>query len=427
MVSVTTGEAGIIPTPGAREEIDLPTWPLTWVLAGFPLWWLLGIVEFIWIPAALVMALAMVRTRSLRAPRGFGIWLIFLLWAGLSVVQLNDFASLPVFSYRYLVYLACAVLLLYIYNNRRSLTDRFISGVLTIWWLITVAGGYAALALPTASVRTPMSYLVPGALLENPWINHMVIRKLNQYNPDSFFDLAPRPSAPFLYTNNWGSVYSLLLPFVVVYLFHSKGRRRFWFLLAALVASAVPAVATLNRGMFIGIGIAALYGALRLALMGRTKAVVVIVAALGLGVGIFQGLSTDEALEARLEGGSTEDRATLYVLALDAAWESPVLGYGRTLDQSETDTRDPVGTQGQFWVLLISHGIPATFFFVTWFLVAFVRSIRRTDPGGLAANTVLLVSIVELTFYGMIAHGLPIMMIAAGVGLRSHGYEVRHP
>ena len=323
-----------------------------------------------------------------------------------------------VFGYRYAIYLACTVLLLYLFNNRTSLSDRYVTGVLTIWWLTTVVLGYVAMAFPTGTIRTPMSYLLPRSLMSNPWIAGMVIRSLNQYNPDSYFDLEPRPSAPYLYTNNWGNVYSLLIPFVVVYLMQVRGTKRFWILLAALVLSVVPAVATLNRGMFVGLGLAALYVVFRMALLGNLKVVVGGLVGLALGVGALQVSDTGDALGARLESGSTEDRATLYILAIEAAKDSPILGYGRTLDTSETNTRDPVGTQGQFWVVLISHGVGAVVAFVGWFAAAFLMSLYRRDPVGLVANTVLLVSIVELSYYGVVPYGLPLMMVASALALR---------
>ncbi|CAG7606969.1 hypothetical protein LEUCIP111803_00976 [Leucobacter soli] len=403
--------------PGLLRAGDrLPSWPFTLAFAGFPLWWFLGIVDFIWIPMAVVMVLYLVRTRATLTPRGTGVWLLFLVWAGCSVIQLTAAGQLLVFGYRYAIYLACTVLLVYLFNNRRTLTDRFVSGVLTIWWLITVLGGAAAMLLPTAVFRTPLSMILPGSLLGNPWINHMVIRRFNQFNPDSYFELDPRPSAPFLYTNNWGNVYSLLIPFVLIHLMHIRGTKRFWLLSAALVLSAVPAIVTLNRGMFIGLGIAAVYAAFRFALLRDLRAILALATVAAIGVGVWTLLPTEDSLAARTESRSTVDRATLYVQAVEAVRDSPILGYGRTIEGE--DIRDPVGTQGQFWMVLVSHGVGATVLFMGWFLLAFVLSLRRRDPCGLAANTVLLVGTIEFTYYGAIPYGLPIMMIAAALALR---------
>lgn len=418
MSSLSVGRSRRAHAPHTSQSAGrLPAWPYTAAFVGFPVWWLLGIVDFIWIPMAAVMALYMVRARVVLTPRGFGIWLLFLVWAACSAASLTGPGQLIVFGYRYLVYLSCTILFIYIYNSRKTLTDRFVTGVLTVWWLFTVLGGYLAILFPTAVFRTPMSFVLPGALVNNEWINHMVVRRLNQYNPDSVFELDPRPSAPFLYTNNWGNVYSLLLPFVIAYLFQVRGTKRFWYVATAIPVSFVPAVATLNRGMFLGIGIAMVYVALRMLLRRDPRGLLALLVVGCIGVGLFQVLPTAERIQERSESGSTADRASLYVQSFSAVRESPLLGYGRTLEPENPDL-DPVGTQGQFWMILVSHGFGGAICFLGWFIVAFVLSLRRVDLIGLTANTVLFVGTIELAYYGSIPYGLPILMIAAAIALR---------
>lgn len=394
----------------------LPTWPFTLTFIGFPVWWVLGVVDFIWIPMAGVMALYLISSRSAVAPKGFGVWLLFLLWAACSVIGLTHPEQLMVFGYRLSIYTSCAVLFLYVYNNRRMLTDRFVTGVLTIWWLIIVVAGYLALLFPTGVFRTPLSFIVPQSFLANPWLNQMLIRRLNQYNPDSYWALDPRPAAPFLYSNNWGQVYSILLPLVVVYLWHVRGSRRFWLILPLIPVSFVPAALTTNRGMFLGLAVAGIYLAFRMLLRRGFRGVLVLGAVALVGITIFNLLPTAERLETRGNAPSISDRASLYVQAIQAVQDSPLFGYGRTI--GGVGTVDPVGTQGQIWMVLVSHGLGAAILFLAWFLLAFILSIRRTDPCGLAANTVILVATLELGFYGILPYGLPLIMIAMALALR---------
>src|SRR5690606_15303661 len=77
-----------------------------------------------------------------------------------------------------------------------------------------------------------------------------------------------------------------------------------------------------------------------------------------------------------------------------------------------------VGTQGQFWMILVSHGVGAVLCFVAWFVIAFLHSVRRKDLVGLVANTVLLVAVMELLYYGSLPYGLPILMTAAARATR---------
>lgn len=410
----------VVQAPGGHKVAasELPAWPVVAAFGLFPLWWVLGLADLVWIGVAAPMVLLLVRSRAVQVPRRFGVYLLFLVWVTFSAVQLERVGQLVGFSYRWLLYASAAVLLVYVYNARRRVTERLVCGALTAYWVATVAGGYLALALPGAVLRTPLSRLLPSDLVENELVNHMVIRRMTQWNPDSWIQLDPRPSAPFLYTNNWGNVYSLLLPFVIAYLFHVRGTRRFWVVLALVPLSFVPAFLTLNRGMFLGLAVAVAYVCLRLALMRQLQAAGAIVAAAAVGVSAFFLLPAQDRLEHRVTASSsTEDRATLYREALRTVPESPVLGHA-VPQQPENPNLDPVGTQGQFWMILVSHGVGALVLFVGWFLLAFGLSLRRRDLTGVVANTVLLVATMELLYYGVLPYGLPIMMVAAALALR---------
>ena len=418
--------ASLLGRPPAGREPDssapfLPRWPVAALFVGFPVWWLLGAVDLIWIPMAAVMARYLARTANPRVPRGFGLWMFFLIWSSASAIMLTSFGDVLGFAYRALLYVSGGVLFVYVFNARRLVTQRYVSGTLTCWWLFTVVGGYLGVLVPNGVLRTPLSYLMPGGLVNNELVNAMVIRRFAQYNPDSYLQVAPRPSAPFLYTNNWGNVYSLLLPFVVAYIVETWGERRSRWLLLALPVSAVPAMLTLNRGMFIGIGISVVYAGIRLALLRRFKAVGALALLGVIGFAIFTALPVEERLGNRLSGDaektSNDTRASLYLQAIELVPESPVFGFGAPQRGDNPDAA-PVGTQGQIWMVLVSHGPVAAACFLGWFGVAFWRSARRSDPVGLASSTALLVGTIEFAYYGILPNGLPILMAAAALGMR---------
>jgi hypothetical protein len=404
---------------GTSPASRLPVWPVVTLFGLFPVWWVLGLVDVIWVPIAVVMALYLQRAGALRAPRVFILWLLFLLVALFSIVMISGGGDLIGFVYRYSLYVSSTVLFLYVYNARQTLNERFVAGVLTCWWLTTVVGGYLGVLLPSTVIRTPVAYLLSDNLVANDLVNHMVIRRFAQYNANSYFSIPPRPSAPFLYTNNWGNVFSLLLPFVVVYLIHVRRERRFWPLVVMLPLSAVPAVLTLNRGMFLGIAIAMVYVAFRLALRRNFVGIAALAVVCGIGVIALQVFPIQEKLDSRLNGetNSNTDRTSLAGQALALVPFSPVFGYGGP--QASPDPKQaPVGTQGQVWLLLVSHGPIATAGFIGFFLLTFRRVRRRHDPMGIACATVVLVGTIELLYYGAIPNGLPLMMVAAAVGLR---------
>ena len=64
--------------PGATARQGIlarnPAWPVTALLAGYPLWWLLGLADFMWIMLAIPMAFRMAAwaahgTRRIVGPR----------------------------------------------------------------------------------------------------------------------------------------------------------------------------------------------------------------------------------------------------------------------------------------------------------------------------------------------------------------------
>ncbi|CUR55114.1 conserved membrane hypothetical protein [metagenome] len=413
-----SGFSGVGAKPTSNAEL-LPAWPLASLFGLFAVWWTLGLLDVILIPLAAIMTWYMMRSRGVRVPRSFALWLIFIMLAGASIVELDTAGQLVGYLYRYLVYLSSTVVFVYAYNARRHLTARNLCGLLTVVWLTTVLGGYLGVMFPGVVVRTPMSYITPGSLLSNDLVNHMVIRRFSQFNPDSYFELSPRPSAPFRFTNNWGNVYSVLLPVVIAYLYQVKGTRRYWWLLLVLPISAVPAFLTLNRGMLIGIGIAMVYVSIRTLLLGRPKFIIYMVVVTALGAALFSALPTSERIDSRLanEGSSNDTRASLYLQSIDSVKDSPFLGHG-VPQEGENPNAPPVGTQGQIWMILVSHGPLALVTSMGWFLIACWQSRKRRDLVGLACHTSLLVATVELCYYGVLPYGLPLMMAVAALAMR---------
>ena len=397
--------------------VALPRWPFALVFLAYPIWWVLGIGDFAFPVFGAVMVFYLIRSGRVEVPRGFGVWLLFLLWMACSVIEIDTAERLLGFIYRALLYLSFTAIFLYVYNARAAITARYAAGVLTGFWLIMIVGGYVGILFPLLSVTTPLVYVIPEQLQASELVGEMVIRRVTQFNPDSVLALDPRPSAPFIYTNGWGNAYSLLMPIVVAYLVEVRRERKFWWLLAAIPVSLVPAFLTLNRGMFLGLGLAAAYLIFRLVVRGNLRALVGVVAGLVVVGVAFSVLPVQERITARVEASSSnEDRTSLYAEAFERTLESPVFGYGAPRP-SETGP-DSVGTQGQFWMVLFSHGFLGVAFFMGWLFFCYFRSVRRRDPVGMAGNTVLLVVLVEVFYYGMMTSGFAIAMIAAALVLR---------
>ena len=402
------------PTAGRRA---LPRWPLTAMLAWFPLWWALGIADMAWIPLAACMVVLLARRGGIRVPRGFGIWLLFLLLMLASVIGIDSSGRLIGFVYRALLYLTVTVVFVYVVNARERLGQRYVLGLLTLFWVYTWVGGYAGVLFPEFSFRSPLAYVLPPSMLQNEAIGEMAVRRTAQYNPDGWLDLEPRPSAPFLYTNAWGNVYSVTLPLAVAYLREVRRGWRFWFVLVSVPVSLVPAILSLNRGMFIGLAVAALYLFARFLLAGRAREAVAL-GALGLaGLVVAQSLDVVSRLTDRVEtSASTTTRANLYAETWARTLESPLFGYGAP--RPSLVAEPSVGTQGHFWMVMFSHGLPALACFLLALAWLVVATARWRGPTVLVLHTVQLVTLVECFFYGLLPNGLIVSFLAAALALR---------
>lgn len=399
----------------------LPRWPLFAAFALYPLWWVLGLGSIAWIPLGACMAVLLARRGGVRVPTGFSIWLLFLLLMCVSVIGLDSPGRLLGFVYRVLQYGAVTTAFVYVYNARELLTVRYVLGLVTVFWTFSVIGGFAGIVAPTFAFRTPLGLIVPSSLQANELVGEMVVRRMTQYNPDSWLALDPRPSAPFLYTNQWGNVYSLCLPMVLAYvreLLRGKERARALLVVGLISLSLVPALLTLNRGMFLGIAAAVAYVSIRFLLAGRLWPVMCTLV-LGLVTGaVTVWLGVGSRLEERTTtSSSTQDRASLYRETFDRTLDSPLLGYGAPRP-SVTEGLPSAGTQGHIWTVMFSHGFPALALFLlalVWLVVATARARNTTQ---LLMHSVQLILLIEVTYYGVLPNGLMLSFTAAALLLR---------
>jgi hypothetical protein len=210
-----SGPHGVGRRPGRRFLAQ--GWPLAALFLGFPLWWFTGLSGFIFPILAIPMALSLLRGRRLVMPGAFGIWLLFLLWVVASGVEIDRSAAWLTYLYRLSIYLSATVTFLYVLNTRDRIPSKRIAFILTGFWVIIVAFGWLALAFPHVAFASLMEQALRALhlehLLSNSFLFQLVHPRLSQVQ-DFLGHSSPRPTAPFLYTNNWGGSYALLLPFV---------------------------------------------------------------------------------------------------------------------------------------------------------------------------------------------------------------------
>lgn len=387
---------------------------------GFPIWWALGIGAFVWPILALPLAFSLLRRPTLRLPRGFGLWLLFLLWVVGSASQLDEGVRGMTWSYRAVTYLAATVLFLYVYNEPRDrLSDRRVLLTLAVFWAYVALGGLLGVIAPRFEFESPLERVLPGRLAANEFVQALVHPAAAQISTFLGYE-APRPKAPFEYTNDWGSAFALTTPLAIAAFPHVRRGGQRLGMLAILLASLVPVVLSLNRGLWLSLGVALLYALIRTAANGRGSP------ALGIGFGlvlvvIFTIASPlRDVIEARLQTPhSNQRREALYVETLSGAMRSPILGFGAPRPSEANPTMPSVGTQGQLWLVLYSHGIPGALFYVGWYLVGYLRTLRRSSWTMFWCNVVALIALLQLPYYGHLAAQVQVIMVALALGMRS--------
>jgi hypothetical protein len=414
-------------------------WPFVALVAFFPLWWLLGLGSFAVIIFSVPMALQLRRMERVRVPRGFGLWLCFLLAVIVSGLMLGRTApdTLPhggasqliAFTLRWLNYAAAAVLALYVINTRgRGLTDRRIVNCLMTLFAVTVAGGLLGLIAPGFNFTSPFEALLPGGLRSNAYVRVLVHPGLAQ-NQDVLGFTAPRPKAPFEYTNTWGNVLGLLLIWLVVWALLAKARGRL-FAAALLVVALIPIVQSLNRGLWVGIGFALLFLAARLAMSGRVATVIGLAAVASTLAVVFLASPLATVVQERLAHGHSNDiRSNLAHAAIKGAQESPIVGWGTTREVIGSSQSIAVGSSascnacgnadigstGQFWLTVFAQGFLGVSLYIGFFLAVLWFYRGQRTAVGIGAHATILVSMWFMFVYSATSWPLALEMIAVGL------------
>jgi len=422
------------------RRIRLPThWPFTALVAFFPIWWALGLGSFAIIGFSLPMLLQLRRARPLRVPCGFAFWLCFLAAVLVSGLMLGRTApdTLPhgaatqliAYSLRFLNYVAATVLLLYVMNMRgRGLTDRRIVGCLATFFIVAVAGGLLGLAAPGFNFTSPFEWLLPHHLAENSYVRVLVHPAAAQ-NQDVLGFTAARPKAPFEYTNTWGNVIGLLIVWFTVWAVRARGRGRVVAVVVLCIA-LVPIVNSLNRGLWVGLGLGLLLLAVRLAMSGKLMTVIGLAAAVSTLAVVVLASPLATVVQERLNHGHSNDiRTNLAEAAFKGATESPVIGWGTTREVRGSYQSIAVGTTsgcarcgnadigstGHFWLTIFAQGFVGMALYLGFFLSVlwFYRGQRTAI--GIGAQMTIIMSLWFMFVYSAVGWPLALQMIAVGV------------
>lgn len=411
----TTGPTAAIGGVGTRE---LPRWPIAALLVGFPVWWFLGAIPLLAPVLATVMVFYLLNSKRVNFLPGMAPWFLFLIWVAAAVVNVHGTGDLIGFGMRAMDLILAGVSMLYVANAGFSLPKERIVNYLVIVWIAIVALGFVALLIPEVRVKTVLGAVLPEAVTTNELVRNLVAPPLAEVQrpwgaPEPFY----RPAAPFPYANSWGAAFAMLVPVVLSRMATLRRWRSFVLLGVLLALSFIPAVATSNRGMLVGLAIAVVYALCRLLGLGHWKmAAAFFGGAALLGVGLVASGAVSEILGRQEYSDSTGGRMALYVKTWEQSLEAPVLGHG-------TPRIDPtigvsLGSQGFLWTLMFCYGFVGLALFLYFFAGGLLRTWRQSSVADVWLHAAILGGLSLIPFYGLSVLQLCVLTILLTVLLR---------
>ncbi len=367
-----------------------PAWPIVVLLVGWPLWWCLGVGDYF----PMVLAFPMVRRmwrwrayndRTIKLPPGFKIWSLFLLVTLFSIATISlpapGTAPSPTGSriiswmLRTGVYFAVTILLIYAGNlTEEELPRRRLAWLLGLVGIYTVIGGVLGVLDPHFQFTSPTSYLLPHSIRNNNGTLGMMLHPGFSQVQNILGYAVGRPRAPFDYTNMWGNVLAITLPWLIVAWWAYGNRKERWKTLIVLAVALVPVVYSLDRGLWIGLGISVLYVAIQFAATGR--------------LGLLVYGDTRHVL-----GGPNS------------------IVVGKTANCHTCGSRD-IGGNGQLWMLLITSGTVGATLYCCFFLYGIWRYWRDPTPYGMVGVLVLILGFPFMIVYIAVGPPLAFTMLA---------------
>jgi len=395
------------PAPGMHQFVR-PACAIAaaWVIGGF---WLALVV------IGGLCAIACARSR-LRVPKGFDLWLGFLLVAVLSITQTTSTDRVAAAGYRLVLYLGATAVFVYGYQrpNARSWSDRVSIWAGSTFFLVT-AGGLAGLGLPGWQRPTLLGSLVQSDAVP-AFVRALTTMRLSTIQAIIGRPLV-RPIAPFAYTNQWAMAWALLALFAM---FHwrraeSRSHRLAWF--GGGAAGLYPFLSSGSRAAWVallaGLGYQAMYEYRgKRAFRHPKKVVVAVVLVLGL-VGVAFVVAGDVIVYRLTQGHSDENRSLRVGEALQLVKQAPVLGHGAPVENVDDPGAPAAGTHGQMWLVLVSNGAVGAALFTAWWLRTWRRVGRWKTPEGTLVRSLLLSCLVAAPFYELLLGPIFLVMAAA--------------
>src|SRR5690606_6986214 len=274
----------------------------------------------------------------------------------------------------------------------------------------------------------PVEALLPESVAADGFVQSLVHPSAAQ-TMDFLGYETPRPAAPWGYTNTWGNNFAITVVWFVVAAFCLPlATRRRIAAVALLAVSLVPAVHSMNRGLWLGLAAIAVFAALRLLASGRPAGLAALGGAGAAAVLLVALTPLGTVVQARLDNGHSDDgRAFSSETAAELVLRhSPVLGFGstrKTLGSGDSIAVGPtpecprcgartLGGNGQLWQVLFAHGLAGTVTYLGFALSVLWRFRSDHSAIGIAGSAVIGLSLLSMFYYNALVTPLLLTLLS---------------
>lgn len=387
-----------------------------------PIWWVLGLEQFIW-PFAfggLVLLLIYGRTLERRgivfpAPARWALaFLVVQLFSSFFIVEP---AWVLVFMRNFGLWLGGLCLFILVINLINFGSREFyalLGTVLLVSLLACVVGCLGVTGIFDPHFMSPLSHVLPSIVVDSEYARAMLVKSWTAAESTAIFGLElKRPRAFFIYPNPFAGFLVLTLPLTLFYCTTKRKRLGRWFWLPGVTLTSFAVLLTTSRAAIVSLIIGAVV--LRHNLRPPLRFVLYTVIAGSLVVAPLLLLSrlpsakqqSKEILEELItaRGQSHRTRATVYAATLESWRDRPVFGWGTQRSPRVaglSSNYPPLGSHSTYGAILYRHGIVGLLVYLAMMLSIYGRFRRRN----LSADRTRFLVYARWAFVGNVAHAI---------------------
>lgn len=354
---------GIAVWPFTRPLTDLHL-----IFLSLPLLWLMGLEQilpmFLLIWAFLKLVLI---KRKVVVPLTAVLFLVFILWQLVAAASIEPGSNWIVFGRNLMSYVSGLLTFLIVVNDTRDGSDvrRTIMVILVLAAVATLVGlAFVVGIIPPEFNALIVSNILPGGIRQSQFIQeNIILREIGRPNAVLGAIKYPRVSSIFLFPNEAGIAFMILLSWVWFAFRLNKGRLKGLLFVLLLLASLIFLLIMARVG--IGAFVLAIVLVLTLSWQHTLKFPVFfapLLLVIFILVAVFIGIlkpSTTSVLNSfffDLRANSFVDRLEVYQATADLWLERPFTGWGTPREVTSVNLA-PAGTHGEYLATLFRFGL----------------------------------------------------------------------